>query len=979
MKVNIHKLPVLFLLSFVISRPTFAQLSVPDYTACPCQTITAFATWNNASSVTYSLYTPGPGGGSTMSTFASPSFTIFNCSPVLTTVTYTLVGAGVYQGNPTVLSDVFNLTISPPASMTLTNTITYCSGSTATIVAPPGGNVYSYFGGGGGNTGNSSSNIITIGPLSNPHHVGSYSVTTVVAGCTLTGVTNIDVAPLKVMTASLPVSICQDPTNCVNINGNLPGGDLFSYQWFHNNSLVAATQGMAVCGSLNESGIYTVTANDIFNGILCPYSATTQVTVVQANPVVVSASPSRTLCQGANLNLSASAGSPPPSSWLWSGPFFSSNANNPVIASSTPVNSGEYTVTANFQGGGITCPKTAVITVSIIPTAVPSISMTQNICLGDTLVVMGAAGANPVALNWSGPLFTGTVTTSGPVISVNSVPANASGTQYLTATFGAGQVQCHVTSSLQLNVVLVNEVMVVPPAPLCTPSDAFLQSQAIGANNYLWQGPGGFSVPGGGNMWITNATPSVSGIYTVTAYFGSGTSLVCTSTNTLELIVNPILNFSLVPRQQICYNTPFTLNGPSGATSYTWTSSTGFTSNDKDITIPSAQPFNTGTYTLAVSLGSCVTAAESELDVLTPLSFSLTPLDRIICRGDTVFLEGGATGGSENYAYDWFPSTYLQSSTGAEQWAIPLGSIKYNLSVHDLACPNYSIVHSFDVDVNVPPIPKLELEQYYACVPLTQVYDIKTWNESAITTYDFGGKYIFQRDSVFTYALDEPGTYSLTIYTKGKNGCSGVYKHMYPIVVNPKPGADIYWNPETPTTNDVITFNAIYNGSGSESITYMNWNFLGGVTPGDTTMNNLPNVSDTTNINTPTRMYSQFGTYPVVLISQNDKGCIDTVYKEVKVIDELQIFVPNTFTPNGDGINDLFMAKGSGIKLENFRMEIFNRAGLMVFSSNNINEGWDGKVGGQLVKDATYIYKIRVIGMNGEGRKDLTGYVTLLK
>ncbi len=67
------------------------------------------------------------------------------------------------------------------------------------------------------------------------------------------------------------------------------------------------------------------------------------------------------------------------------------------------------------------------------------------------------------------------------------------------------------------------------------------------------------------------------------------------------------------------------------------------------------------------------------------------------------------------------------------------------------------------------------------------------------------------------------------------------------------------------------------------------------------------------------------------------------------------------------------------MKLENFSMDIFNRAGLVVFSTKDINEGWDGKVKGQVVKDADYIYKIRVVGMNGEGRREYTGYITLIK
>jgi gliding motility-associated-like protein len=298
------------------------------------------------------------------------------------------------------------------------------------------------------------------------------------------------------------------------------------------------------------------------------------------------------------------------------------------------------------------------------------------------------------------------------------------------------------------------------------------------------------------------------------------------------------------------------------------------------------------------------------------------------------------------------------------------------LIVHDIACPNFTIGHSFKVQVNQPPMPDLRLDRLAGCAPLTLNYDTQVWDESFTTTFEFSATEIIQRDSAFTYSLKEPGTYNVKVYTKGRNGCSGIYELPYPLEVYPNPGVDVYWSPETPTTNDLITFYPTFK---SEPITYMSWSFLGGVTPGDTTMNNATGMSDTTNVENPNRIYNQLGTYPVMLICKNEGECVDTVVKFVKVIDELQIFVPNSFTPNGDGINDVFMAKGSGMKLENFTMDIFSRAGQIVFTTKDINEGWNGKVGGQLAKDATYIYLIRVVGLNGEGRREYTGYVNLLK
>jgi hypothetical protein len=266
-------------------------------------------------------------------------------------------------------------------------------------------------------------------------------------------------------------------------------------------------------------------------------------------------------------------------------------------------------------------------------------------------------------------------------------------------------------------------------------------------------------------------------IYTVTAYFGGG-NITCSNTNTVQVVVNPVLNFTLIPRQQVCYNTQITVPGPSGATSYTWTSSTGFMSNDKDLLLQSVQPKNTGSYTLSISLGPCVTRSETYLDVLDPISFTLTPIDKTICKGDTIVLEAGVTGGSQNYAYVWNPSLYLDSPNGPKKTVVPGTSVLYNLIVHDIACPNFTLGQSADIKVGQPPQPDLQLSTNYGCAPLKLLYNSKIKPGSAIVTYDFGGILQVQRDS-FYYSLPNPGTYTLNIHTKDRlTGCGGTW--LYP-------------------------------------------------------------------------------------------------------------------------------------------------------------------------------------------------------
>lgn len=114
------------------------------------------------------------------------------------------------------------------------------------------------------------------------------------------------------------------------------------------------------------------------------------------------------------------------------------------------------------------------------------------------------------------------------------------------------------------------------------------------------------------------------------------------------------------------------------------------------------------------------------------------------------------------------------------------------------------------------------------------------------------------------------------------------------------------------------------------------------------------------------------------LYVQDIKGCFDSTYNlTVYVIPPSFISMPQSFTPNGDGVNDIVYVQGWLLEsLQEFR--IFNRWGEMIFSTNNMDEGWDGKYNGKLQKSDTYVYKVRATGVDGE-EVSLEGYLNLVK
>jgi gliding motility-associated-like protein len=109
-----------------------------------------------------------------------------------------------------------------------------------------------------------------------------------------------------------------------------------------------------------------------------------------------------------------------------------------------------------------------------------------------------------------------------------------------------------------------------------------------------------------------------------------------------------------------------------------------------------------------------------------------------------------------------------------------------------------------------------------------------------------------------------------------------------------------------------------------------------------------------------------------------DHGCKDTAWKALNIKPSWVVYIPNTFTPNGDGLNDGFFAKGMGIT--QFNLKIFDRWGHILFETNDINEAWDGTTRGSAepIKQDVYVWKASVKDVFNNTHA-LTGHVSLIK
>ncbi|KAB2859452.1 MAG: T9SS type B sorting domain-containing protein [Flavobacteriales bacterium] len=185
-----------------------------------------------------------------------------------------------------------------------------------------------------------------------------------------------------------------------------------------------------------------------------------------------------------------------------------------------------------------------------------------------------------------------------------------------------------------------------------------------------------------------------------------------------------------------------------------------------------------------------------------------------------------------------------------------------------------------------------------------------------------------------------PGTY--TYYVNEAGVCSST---LIPIVVVVNGVSAVMG--ATPNTG-FMPLDVVFTNGSTTGVTYT-WNFGDG--------------SATSNLFEPNHTYTSLGNY-LATLTVTDGICSASTSIVIEVKGESSILIPNVFTPNADGSNDIFTVEG--VNLESVEAEIFNRWGLKMYSWNQIGGGWDGRTTtGTEVPDGTYFYVIKAKGIDG--------------
>ena len=658
------------------------------------------------------------------------------------------------------------------------------------------------------------------------------------------------------------------------------------------------------------SGIYSVTVTDAF-GCTGTFSYNIQeppalsITVQQVTDI---------LCYGnatGSATLSANGGTGS-YSWTWGG---STSVNNTI----SNVTAGIYTATVTDANG---CTATQQINITEPQGPVLVQANINNTACGNqdgSISISVSGGVPPYSYQWN---------TGNNTSSVNNLTAG-----YYTVTV-TDQNNCGIVQDYQVLASGAPSISITSQADASCfgISDGSATLSAVGGTQpYTWVWQGGVSSG-------SSAFGLQAGTYMVTVTDDTG----CQAYAQVTISQPSALEIEVSGNDSICIGEAITIsaNVSGGVNPYSFVWDNGSTSSGINIS-----PGITTTYQVTVTDGNGCSLSASPVTVFVFPALTLTALfPDSVCIGHSASIALNASGGNGVYNYTW-----SNSLSGSNNTITVAGDTSLTVILSD-GCTTPQVQVQVQIQALEPPDFAITLPVESGCSPLSVQFSVPPlWPSGLIYLWDFGDGYqSTQPAPVHTYLVE--GTYdvSLTIAYATAPDCEKTILFPQAVNVLASPVARFYFEPSVPTINQPeVSFRDL-----STAAAFWWWDF------GDQS----PIARD----QYPVHTYQDTGLYTVSLRVQSQNGCLDSVEHEVHVIDDMQVYVPNAFTPNNNGTNDYFNVYGVGFV--SYELSIYNRWGQLVHFIKNREQGWDGTdmTSGKPVPQGVYVYKITLIDNQGK-------------
>jgi len=266
--------------------------------------------------------------------------------------------------------------------------------------------------------------------------------------------------------------------------------------------------------------------------------------------------------------------------------------------------------------------------------------------------------------------------------------------------------------------------------------------------------------------------------------------------------------------------------------------------------------------------------------------------------------------------------------------------------------------------ITIHPTPQVSFlpSDFQGCAPLCVRMENLSQISSGILSqwqWEVNGQPASQQNSP-TLCFDQPGSYSIGLHTTSDQGCKGFLFEPNLIQVGAPPIADFRVSESVLKITDAFVQ---FTNESFQASTF-SWDFGDGATSSEMH---------------PGHVYAETGEFCITLNVTSPEGCTDSKVTCLKVVPVSTYYIPNSFTPNGDGINDEFRVHGMGIV--EMRMLIFNRWGELLFETDKIERGWLGTLNGNALapaKQDVYAYRIEIRDLSGRWH-EFIGKVNLIR
>lgn len=846
-----------------------------------------------------------------------------------------------------------------PYQLSLSDSL--CQGQSVTINAPAGAASYNWTLGQPPGVSLGTADSLTV---SSP---GNYWVQMIsVTNCTTYLNVNIGIYPQPTASFNPTFPPCS-PNYTFNNTSTVTSGSM-TYQWDFGDPVAVNDTSIVTSPSYTYTpGSYTVTLIATSNG----GCADTVTQVVNPGNGGLAAFNAPQVCVGQPTVFTDQSTNPTAWSWQFGDPAVTNDSSNVQNPTYTYPAAGSYVVT--LTAGTSPCP--SIITTTVVVSPLPTAQYIYNQVCGGQTVNFTSTSTIPntdtiSTYSWSfGDPGSGGNNTSALQNPSHTFSTTGSFTVTLTVTSTNG---CTSTTQQTINVG-PSPVAQFTATTVCTNTPMQFTNSSQNSTNYFWNFGVTTTLADTSNLANPTYTYTSAGTYTVT--LTAEPSSNCFDTAQLVVTVAPGPNVAFAA-PAVCETfmssfTDLSTITTGNITNWSWNfgvaSSTADTSNlqNPTFTYPASGQYNV-TLTCTSNNG-CTTTFTQTVTVNAPPTANFS--SNVVCIGSATQFTDLSTAGSGNltvWGWDFGDGSPLGS--GQNPTHIYGNDSTYNVTVIVQNSNGCFDTITLQATTAPQPVVNFDSDLYTGCPPLCVNFsDSTTIPSGAITgwLWDFGDQQSSTQQNP-NHCFTSPGTYSVSLTTTSNNGCVQTYVFNNMITVYPVPDAQFSATPQITTVSQTnVDFTDLSVGN---PVTW-SWSFGTG------------DPADSSNIQNPSFQYTQeYGsTYPVVLVVTNQYGCVDSATLDVIVQPEFTFYVPNAFTPNGDGINEVFF--GQGIGIAKYEMWIFDRWGNLIFTCTDINQSWDGTVqgkNGQLCQIDTYVWKVAITDVFDKKHKFI-GHVSLIR